>query len=104
MRFPILLTSFAALTAAAPTSSLPDTSDVAAMTLDHEASTQPKSVPSSSTPTGSVTSATSTHTKPSFQPYVPEETASCKGNICCGKNGRCWRMSPTDLPVKPPGA
>ncbi|KAG9566554.1 hypothetical protein KCU77_g16760, partial [Aureobasidium melanogenum] len=94
MRFAILFTSLAALTVAVPALTAQDVSDFVITRI----------APTSTTPTTPTTSASSTRTKPTIEPYIPEESASCRANICCGKNGRCWRVSPTDVPVKPPSA
>ncbi|KAG9513928.1 hypothetical protein KCV07_g8490, partial [Aureobasidium melanogenum] len=94
MRFVILFATLAALTVAVPALTAQEVSDLVIT----------KTAPSPTTPSTPTTSASSTRTKPTVEPYVPEESASCRANICCGKNGRCWRVSPTDVPVKPPGA
>ncbi|KAH0365025.1 hypothetical protein KCU65_g6383, partial [Aureobasidium melanogenum] len=94
MKLIILLASLAALTVAVPASTARDISGLVSMRI----------APTSTTPTTPITSATSIRTKSSVQPYFPEESASCRENICCGKDGRCWRVSPTDSPEKPPGA
>ncbi|KAG9667208.1 hypothetical protein KCU99_g9680, partial [Aureobasidium melanogenum] len=91
MRFVIFFTTLAALTVAVPALTAQEVSDLVITKI-------------ATTPATPSTSATSTRTKPTVEPYVPEESASCRANICCGKNGRCWRVSPTDVPVKPPGA
>ncbi|KAH0399382.1 hypothetical protein KCU89_g6260, partial [Aureobasidium melanogenum] len=91
MRFVILFSTLAALTVAVPALTAQEVSDLVITKI-------------ATTPTTPSTSATSTRTKPTVESYVPEESASCRANICCGKNGRCWRVSPTDVPVKPPVA
>ncbi|KAG9749069.1 hypothetical protein KCU73_g6925, partial [Aureobasidium melanogenum] len=91
MKFVILFTTVAALAVAVPALTTQDVSDLVITKI-------------ATAPATPSTSATSTRTKPTVEPYVPEESASCRANICCGRNGRCWRVSPTDVPVKPPVA